>query len=93
MMPYDLFSIGYQNTDTSRDARPTPATASTVRAKVLDLLRQDWMTCDEVAAALHLGPLTVRPRITELRNAEKVIDTGLRRQLDSGKSGIVWRAV
>ncbi|MBS3648723.1 winged helix-turn-helix transcriptional regulator [Pseudaminobacter sp. 19-2017] len=84
--------IGHQNTDTSFAAMPSTANAKSMRQRVLELLREEPMTCDEVAEALKLSPLSVRPRITELRNAGIVVDSGERKKLRSGKTGIIWLA-
>jgi predicted ArsR family transcriptional regulator len=47
-------------------------------------------TADEIAERLAASPLTIRPRISELRNAGKVHDTGQRSRNASGKSAAVW---
>ena len=92
-MPYDSHGTGYRLTDTSYAARPDPSRKATVQSQVLSLLSSGAaMTCDEVAQSLGLGILTVRPRLTELQRAGKVMDSGERRRLASGKRGIVWRA-
>ncbi|QIV65877.1 hypothetical protein Cp1R7AA1_164 [Mesorhizobium phage Cp1R7A-A1] len=84
--------IGHADTDTSLAAMPTVESAKSVRSRVLELLTEEPMTCDEVATALKLSPFTVRPRLTELRQAGQIVDSGVRKTLVSGKSGIVWLA-
>lgn len=78
-MPYtEQGSVGYRNTDTSRDAaseiRPK---AATIRARVMALLR---------------SPTAARPRLSELRNAGSVKDSGDRHVSRFGKKIIAWVA-
>lgn len=68
--------------------------AATVRARVLDAFKQKYpqgMTADEVASHLRLSILTVRPRVSELRQAGNVVDSHARRTNESGLSATVWR--
>ena len=89
-MPYDHEGIGYQDTDTSYAARPNDIARR--RRQVLDgLSALRDATCDELAHALGITTLSVRPRLTELRDDGLIEDTGHRRALDSGKNGIVWQ--
>lgn len=48
------------------------------------------MTADEIAAALCLSILSIRPRISELKRLGKVQKTNQRRQNASGMTAIVW---
>jgi len=67
--------------------------AGIVRAKVLATLRSTGpMTTDECADVLRESVLTIRPRFSELRALGLIEDTGDRRQNDSGRNAIVWRA-
>lgn len=67
--------------------------AGILRAKVLDCLREYGpMTADECADALRESVLAIRPRFSELRALGLVVDTGERRENDSGRRAIVWRA-
>lgn len=69
--------------------------AEILRGQCLDVLvrTQDGLTADEVAVALNRSVLSIRPRISELRAAGLVSDTGIRRRNVSGHSAAVWAAV
>lgn len=84
---------GYQRTDTSRQAaREVAPQATSIRMLCLETLKRGPATADEVADALGLSILTVRPRITELKVMGRVEDTGQRRINEiSGKSAAVLR--
>jgi transcription initiation factor IIE alpha subunit len=92
-MPYNDEGVGWKRTDTSAQAAEeiTPK-AATVRVKVETALRDhaDGLTGDELSEQLRIDKLTVRPRITELREAGRVVDTGRRRMNHIGKRVIVW---
>lgn len=66
--------------------------AGILRAKVLACLKDRALTADECADVLRETVLAIRPRFSELRALGQIIDTGERRQNDSGRSAIVWRA-
>lgn len=96
---FDLFTFadtypqaaGFKGTDTSRQAAET-IDAGTLRAKVLQTIRAHGpMTADECADHLRLSILSIRPRLSELRNLGKLRDTGERRPNVSGRSAVVWR--
>jgi predicted ArsR family transcriptional regulator len=50
-------------------------------------------TADEVAKALNMSVLSIRPRVSELRRTGKIKQTGTRRTNDSGMTATVWRIV
>lgn len=82
--------------ETSRIAAARVAADATVmRQKCLDVLSRhpDGLTADEVAAALNLSVLSIRPRMSELRQMNRIQDSGQRRKNASGHSAAVWRAV
>jgi predicted transcriptional regulator len=83
---------GWKRTDTSREAAET-TNAATLRAKVLRVLANGPLTADECAAAMRCPILSIRPRLSELRELGKVEDSGERRFNSSGKRAIVWRLV
>lgn len=71
----DLFSggqaysghAGYKGTETSKQAART-CKAEVIRERVLELFQSGFRgTADECAAKLNLDPLSVRPRISELK--------------------------
>lgn len=63
-----------------------------IREACYEVLKKFSMTADEVSHALSKSILTVRPRIAELLKKDLIEDTGIRRQNDSGKLAIVWKA-
>lgn len=86
-------AAGWKTRDTSREAAER-VPAKVLQAKVLaEYQRQRWMTADECAEALNIDKLSIRPRVTELSLANKIMDSGLRRKNASGRSAIVWRIV
>lgn len=91
-MPYTTGGTGFRPADTSLDAaeRIEPSTA-TYRALCMDALRRRGpMTADEVAEHLGTSVLTIRPRMTELRQAGRIRDTGARRANVSGRMAAVF---
>tara|TARA_Y100000310_G_scaffold67277_1_gene62596 strand:+ start:32079 stop:32588 length:510 start_codon:yes stop_codon:yes gene_type:complete len=95
----DLFTYphrpGHKRTDTSKTAADDMAPkAGTLRTATLDRLRRSTgLTADEVALALDVDRLSIRPRLSELREMGLVEDSGRRAPNASGKTAIVWRAV
>lgn len=87
---------GWKEPTTSRLAAEKLGDADNVRRLVLQKVRELPRTADEVAAALNISILTVRPRMSELR-AMKSVHPRLRadgkqdrRKNESGVSAIVW---
>jgi hypothetical protein len=75
-------------------ARRLSEDASRLRIAVLDELRT-WpqgRTADELAKLLQRSPLSVRPRLSELKAMAKIVATGERRRNESGMTATVWRA-
>ena len=68
-------------------------TSSQLRAAVLAQFKQNLagMTADEIATALNLSVLSVRPRVSELHRNGLIEQTGSRRRNDSGMTATVWR--
>jgi hypothetical protein len=84
---------GWKATDTSYEAAAT-TDAATIRDLVVRWLRAHGPhTADETADALGLGCLTVRPRFSELRALDQLVDTGERHVNVSGKRAIVWALI
>jgi predicted ArsR family transcriptional regulator len=48
-------------------------------------------TADEIAKALGLSILSIRPRVSQLRRLGKIEEIGARRKDESGMSATVWR--
>lgn len=84
---------GFQDSKTSRAAaeKVKPRDKKT-RARCLELLRQRAMTCDEIAAVLHLAVTSIRPRVCQLFQRGEIFDTGLTRNTVSGSPATVWKA-
>lgn len=82
--------------DTSREAYDSmhPEPASTDRATVLACYRTHGaMTADECARRLGWDAYRARRRVTELKQAGKLNDTGKRRNTKSGRKAAVLEAV
>ena len=93
-MPYTEAGIGYQKTDTSRAAAIIDVDKKlTLKAQVLEALRQCSrpMDTEELSLALNKPYASVQPRISELRNEGKVVDSGDRGYTQWGKKCIRWR--
>jgi predicted ArsR family transcriptional regulator len=74
-------------------ARKIASSASRLRSLVLDeLVSRGPGTADEVATRLERSALAIRPRISELRAAGLIEDTGHRRKNKSGMSACIWQA-
>ena len=91
-MPYTAQGTGYRNVDTSLEAaEDTQGRAPFWRLMVLqDLNLNGPSTADEIAGRLGASVLTVRPRVSELRNLRQIEDTGERRRNANGKTAAVW---
>lgn len=82
---------GYKKRDTARAAaKAMKPKAPTLRAQCLAALKIRPMTADEVAAVIGRSPFSIRPRLTELSEKNLIVDTGVRRENESGKMAIVW---
>ena len=93
----DLFSYppagtAMGKTDTSAKAgEKIHPKAPNLRQRVRDLMADGrGRTADEISSALNKSILSIRPRVTELGNADEIIDSGTRRENSFGNSMIVW---
>lgn len=87
---------GYRRDGASREAAEHVAgKAKTVREQVFDTLTTAprGLTTDECAARLGREPWELRPRMSELVAAKRVIETPERRQGKSGLRISVWAVV
>jgi predicted ArsR family transcriptional regulator len=91
-VPYTAQGVGFKATDTSHEAaEEAQGRAPFWRLMVLqDLSLHGPSTADEIAARLQASILTIRPRVSELRNLHKIHDTGNRRANGNGKRTAVW---
>jgi predicted transcriptional regulator len=86
-------SPGWKEDTTSREAAEAiESHADTIRARVLQALREWPLTADETAYAIEESILTVRPRVTELFKDGRIFRTGERRLNRSGREAHVYRA-
>lgn len=81
--------------ETSRDAAEKierNQRAPSLRAKCLELLTAEALTADECAAKLSENPLSIRPRLSQLKAEGLIEDTGKRRASSMGEPSVVWAA-
>lgn len=84
---------GYRRPQTSIDAaKVVTPTIKEAQRIVLNVLKREALTPDEVAARLGWDRLYVRPRCTELFNMGEVVRTGERRANRSRCSAFVLKA-
>lgn len=72
-------------------ARHVAGAATRLRAEVLTELSHGSGTADEIAKRMRRSPLSVRPRLSELKAMGKITATGERRRNESGMSASVWK--
>lgn len=86
---------GHRGVDTSiAAAESVKDRAGILREKCLAYVKRWGMTgstADECAESLGESVLSIRPRFTELRLANRIEDTGTRRPNASGRNAIVWK--
>lgn len=93
----DLFSYpraaGYQSPPTSKAAAASMnASLNPLQDAVYRAVAAWPKTADEVASVINKSVLSVRPRVAELRELKKIVDSGTRRKNQSGRSAIVWKS-
>ena len=96
-MGYTSEGIGYQSTETSRQAI-NEYNLLTVREKVLLFLRSVSkgnlsLTTEQISRALDIPYVSVQPRLSELKNENLVKISEDRGQTQYGKTCVKWRAV
>lgn len=85
---------GYKEPTTSKDAaKAIEPKARGLRGMCLAAIEKQPGTPDEIADRLGLTVLSVRPRITELKELGLIEQTGVRRKNASGRDAHVWRVV
>ena len=83
---------GFKARDTSENAANVMANdASTLQSDCWSVIMVKPSTADEVAYVLGKSILAIRPRLSELVAKNKIVDSGERRNNQSGKPAIVWR--
>jgi hypothetical protein len=88
---------GFKVEGPSREAAEAIAPAAkNLRDRVLTLVQSldhgEAITADQIAVRLKRSPLSVRPRVSELAAAGKLVRTSGRGKNDSGMSATKWRA-
>jgi len=79
--------------DTQHEAHEAAKeTAALLRSRALAAIRQRpyGLTADQVAAVLGKSVLSIRPRITELKQDGEIVDSGERRANASGRRAAVF---
>jgi hypothetical protein len=78
---YNKDGIGYQNNEASQDAANFNKNGKlTIRQQVLNLFDEHVkLTVEEVSSLLKLAEISVKPRVTELKNAGYIRNSGLRK--------------
>lgn len=91
-MPYTEQGIGWKDRETSAEAaKKAHPKAQNLRTQTLQVFRDCGpLTADEVAEILGRSFISIRPRVTELANADLIYDTLVRRKSAFGHSAIVW---
>ena len=94
---FDLPPLPYvRHSETSKEAAIKAEPASgTQRRRVLEELRKHpaGLTDEQMQALLGMNPSTQRPRRVELEKSGQVIDSGIKRPTQSGRSAVVWVAI
>ena len=94
-MPYTAEQgTGYRAVDTSYEAaKAVEGKAPSLREQVLGVLKAERlpMTADAIAAKIGKPYISIRPRLTELKDAGQVVDSGNRGKGSFGKNCILWR--
>ena len=86
-------TAGFKEDTTSRDAALSMASLSSpLRKTVLNYIKKFPSTPDECAEGICESVLSVRPRITELKNLGFIKASGLTRKNYSGRNAKVWTA-
>lgn len=92
-MPYNNQRVGYQNNKQSQEAAQYNATGKlTIREKVKIAYETFGdMTVEELCEILQRDRVSVQPRITELKNAGVLEDSGTTKMGKYGTNITVWR--
>jgi hypothetical protein len=92
-MGYTQEGIGYQGTDTSKQAALSNVDSKlSIRDQVHELLSSSKipLSTEQIATRLNKPYVSVQPRLSELSNANMVKDSGHRGTTQWGKSCILW---
>ena len=94
-MPYTKEKIGYQKNDASKEAASFNKNGKiTIREQVLELFRErKELTAEQVSQIMNRAEISVKPRITELKNSGLIADSGKKVIGKWGTSITIWRLV
>jgi|DEB0MinimDraft_3_1074331.scaffolds.fasta_scaffold113735_2 hypothetical protein len=94
-MGYNNKGIGYQNTDTSQQAANFNKHGKvSLRDQVRELFyTNDMLTVEDITRLLERDEISVKPRVTELKNEGFLVDSTERRKGKWGINTIVWTKV
>lgn len=93
-MPRTEHGTGWKGQPTSQQAAEKAAPgAAAIRDLIMAKMREQdrAMSADEIAAAIDLSILSVRPRVSELARAGKLVNSGLRTINKSGSTAARWK--
>lgn len=92
-MTYPEMGVGHSGTDTSAMAAASfGSRAEIARAAIVQTLQEYGapLAASELTDLVDFPELTVRPRLSELRNDGLIVDSGIRRPGRYGKLTITW---
>jgi len=94
-VPYTDEKIGYQKNDASKEAASFNKNGKiTIREQVLELFHQrKELTVEQVSKIMNRAEISVQPRISELKNAGLVADSGKKAMGKWGTSITIWKLV
>ena len=84
---------GYKEKGGTSEEAARNTDAATLRGMTLAELKRSPGTADEIANRLEIDRLSIRPRLSELKNKGLIRKTDFTRPNDSGKNARVWEAV
>jgi len=91
-MPYNQSKIGYKQNRSSKQAADFNQEGKlTIRYQVLELFKEHGeLTNEQVSQLLNKPEISVQPRISELKNAGVVCDSGKKAMGKWGTSITIW---
>jgi len=94
-VPYTDEKIGYQKNDASKEAASFNKNGKiTIREQVLELFHErKELTVEQVSKIMNRAEISVQPRISELKNAGLVADSGKKAMGKWGTSITIWKLV
>ena len=97
-MPHARLSDPTTSVDAANSVNNIPDTRETIHILLINSMTdEELVVCYNKAVAQKLAPLAspsgIRTRRSELVSAGRVVNTGQKRKLASGRNAIVWKAV